>query len=122
MVVSLIMTGKGKLVGSVVLSYKHKQKHATSCNYMYADITGRKKAIDYYLKEVQSHIEDAVLSLLTQASAALTSVAHRATQEEEGLGSFELKEKFAPMPKKNKHSCDCGKLQKTQGENASATP
>lgn len=67
---------------------------------MYADITGRKKAIDYYLKEVQSHIEDAVLSLLTQASAALTSVSHRATQEEEGLGSFELKEKFAPMQKK----------------------
>lgn len=96
---------------------------------MYADITGRKRAIDHYLKEVQSHTEDTedadildrVLSLLTQASAALTSVSHRATKEEEGLGSFELKEKFAPM-QKNETQLRLWKTAKDPGRKRQCNP
>ena len=69
-----------------------------------ADITGRKAAVEKYLQELQTSVEetgdpevlDWVLSLLIQASAALKAVS---TTPERNTNSFEVKERFAPTQK-----------------------
>ncbi len=94
--------------GTYNYTCKHQHKQLILMALIYADITGRKQAIDSYLQEVKSYTDetedadvlDRVLSLLTQASAALKSVCHKTTHET--LRSFEVRDKFVPTQNKTK--------------------